>query len=538
MRSDVRISSGKEQGAGILSDARHTVVFSARRNLQTSHSRVRKGLTSCSNFMKDNFDTDEQTLERFGYRQELRRTLGYFSGFALSFSVISVTTGLFANYGDGLRIAGPAFIWTWPMVGAGQFLVALIFARLAGRIPLSGYAYHWTRELAGPRVGWWAGWMMIVQFLTGLPGVCYALASSLAPFLGLPSTTWHLVVLTVVILVVMALINHYGVAWASRVNNVSVAAEILGTMAVGVLLLGVAVARRTHSWGFLFSHPHHSGGLAYLGPFAFSSVMSAWTLTGFESAANLAEETRRPERRVPGAIILSEVSSVVLGFLVLVGFTLAIPSLESVTSQPAPLLFIMRSYFPPAMIDAVMLFVFISIFACALANLTTITRMVWAMSRDHQLPASNWLARVSEHRVPSRAIWTVTLLSSLFVLWAKFEIVITGIATLAGYATYSLVVGAVVWASRNSDPQRLTPASVQNQLDAASRTDRHDTVPASPVPLGPQIVPRALGVATLGWLLLLLAMLSVPRSAWRNSLATLVAVGAGAVCYRFGRGRV
>jgi hypothetical protein len=54
-------------------------------------------------------ENSDQVLEQFGYRQELKRTLGYFSAFALSFSVISVTTGLFANYGLGLQLGGPAF---------------------------------------------------------------------------------------------------------------------------------------------------------------------------------------------------------------------------------------------------------------------------------------------------------------------------------------------------------------------------------------------------------------------------------------------
>jgi amino acid transporter len=238
--------------------------------------------------MRNYSQTDEQLLEHFGYRQELKRTLGYFSSFALSFSVISVTTGLFANYGEGLRMAGPAFIWTWPIVGAGQFLVALLFAHLARQIPLSGYAYQWTRALAGPRLGWWAGWMMMVQYLFGLPAVCYALANYSVPYLGIPAANDNVQMLTIAILVVIALINHFGVTWASTVNNVSVVTEILGTIAGGLLLLGLALVHRTHSWRFLFSHPHNRAGVDYLGPLAFSSVVSAWTLAGFESAANLA----------------------------------------------------------------------------------------------------------------------------------------------------------------------------------------------------------------------------------------------------------
>src|SRR5579872_5741134 len=89
---------------------------------------------------------DEQVLAAYGYNQELKRDMGLFSSFALSFSIISVTTGIFAVYGSGLTTAGPTFIWTWLIVGVGQLLVALVFASLAKQTPLSGYAYQWTRE--------------------------------------------------------------------------------------------------------------------------------------------------------------------------------------------------------------------------------------------------------------------------------------------------------------------------------------------------------------------------------------------------------
>ncbi len=458
--------------------------------------------------MEQDVGIDDRNLERFGYHPELKRELGPLSSFALSFSVISVTTGLFANYGDGLRAAGPAFIWTWLIVGCGQFVVALVFARLARSIPLSGYAYQWTRHLAGPRAAWWAGWMMVVQFLTGLPGVCYALANYLVPYTGLKHSQGSVVVLTLGALVVIALINHFGIRLASRVNYISVAAEILGTGAVGLILLEVVVVRRTHPWGFLLSHPQQPSGFHYLGAFAFSSVMSAWTLTGFEGAANMAEETRQPERRVPAAILYSEVSSVVLGFLVLVGFTLAIPSLDSIAGHSTPLVAIMAAYFPPLLIHSVMLFVFISIFACALANMTTLTRMVWAMARDQQIPASRWLARVNKNRVPANAIWAVTLLSGLFVLWAKAEIVITGTATLAGYITYFLVVGGTL-----GNPNQ--PAGNSRQAESK------------------RPIPRALSLIALVWLAILLAMLSLPRSAWRNSAAALTAAAVGAIYFFF-----
>jgi amino acid transporter len=418
--------------------------------------------TAPNSFTPDNAGTpeiatsDEQALQRFGYRQELNRTLGYFSSFALSFSVICITSGLFANYGDGLRTGGPAFIWTWLIVGAGQFLVALVFAQLARRIPLSGYAYQWTRELSGQKLALWAGWMMIVQFVTGMAGVAYALASYVVPFLGFANSSRNIVIATVATLLLAALINHFGIRLASVVNDFSVIAEILGTVVIGFLLLGIALLHKVHPIGYLFSHPAQPGGMAYLGAFLASSLMSVWTLGGFEAAANVAEETHLPEKRIPTAILLSEVIAVLLGMAVLIGFTLAIPSLDVASHNATPLLYIIGSYFPGYVVVASLALVSIAIFACVLANLTTLTRLVWAMARDNQLPASRFLAKVSVHKVPANAIWVVIPITAVFTIWAQVEVVIMAICTFAMYVTYGMVVGAVLWGNKHKSDLQAT----------------------------------------------------------------------------------
>jgi len=391
---------------------------------------------------------DEQTLERFGYRQELSRSLGYFSSFALSFSVICMTSGLFADYGDGLRAGGPAFVWSWLIVGAGQFLVAMVFAQLARHIPLSGYAYQWTRSLAGDRLAFWAGWIMIVQFITGMAGVAYALASYLVPFFGLPNSNRNVVFATVATLVLAALINHYGIKLASLVNDVSVIAEILGSVVIGLLLLGIALVRKIHPVSFLFTYPHQPSFGLYLQTFLTASLMSVWTLGGFEAAANVAEETHLPETRIPTAIVLSEVLAVVFGLLVLIGFTLAVPSVEVAGHNPTPLLYIIGSYFPRYVVSGALLLVSVAIFACVLANLTTITRLIWAMARDGKVPAPRFLSKVSEHKVPVNAIWVVIPITAVFTFWARVEVVIIALCTFAMYLTYGFVVAACLWGNR------------------------------------------------------------------------------------------
>ncbi|MDT5191908.1 MAG: hypothetical protein QOI28_4159, partial [Mycobacterium sp.] len=62
----------------------------------------------------------DATLASFGYAQELKRTLRFFSLFAISFSIVSISTGIFLNYGFAVNQFGGASIWTWPIAAAGQ----------------------------------------------------------------------------------------------------------------------------------------------------------------------------------------------------------------------------------------------------------------------------------------------------------------------------------------------------------------------------------------------------------------------------------
>src|SRR6266566_4758799 len=72
---------------------------------------------------------DDEELEQFGYRQQFVRSLRHFESFAVAFSFISITTGIFTTYAFALATGGTRSIWTWPIVIAGQSLVALVYAR-------------------------------------------------------------------------------------------------------------------------------------------------------------------------------------------------------------------------------------------------------------------------------------------------------------------------------------------------------------------------------------------------------------------------
>ncbi|KJF18154.1 hypothetical protein AXFE_10550 [Acidithrix ferrooxidans] len=61
-------------------------------------------------------DTSDE-MARFGYVQDLSRSLRFFTLFGVSSSIISIRTGIFLAYGDALNNFGPASIWEWLVVG-------------------------------------------------------------------------------------------------------------------------------------------------------------------------------------------------------------------------------------------------------------------------------------------------------------------------------------------------------------------------------------------------------------------------------------
>src|ERR1700721_2544925 len=105
-------------------------------------------------------DSDE--LAKFGYKQELDRSPALFSSFAAGFSYISIMTGVFELFFFGFGSGGPAFIWTWPAVFAGQMPVALCSAELAGQCPLAGSVYQCSKQIARPFASFFGGWSLSV----------------------------------------------------------------------------------------------------------------------------------------------------------------------------------------------------------------------------------------------------------------------------------------------------------------------------------------------------------------------------------------
>ena len=118
---------------------------------------------------------DSADLAGFGYPQQLHRRLGSYASFAAGFSFVSILTTVFQLFAFGFAFGGPAFFWTWPVVFAGQLLVALCFAELAARYPIAGCIYQWSRRLSTGLTGWFAGWTMLIGQIISVSAAAIAL---------------------------------------------------------------------------------------------------------------------------------------------------------------------------------------------------------------------------------------------------------------------------------------------------------------------------------------------------------------------------
>ncbi len=174
--------------------------------------------------MKKNSPNNEDTeiLKTFHYHQELKRSLKLFSSFAVAFSFISITTGIFTNYKFVLQTAGPAGLWSWAITVIGQLLVALIYAELAGIIPVSGYSYQWIKRLTNPFISWLTGWLSFCFLVLVIPAVDWGLAPVLADLLNVPVTDFNIKLIILCAIVSQVSLNIIGVKLAACINNAAV----------------------------------------------------------------------------------------------------------------------------------------------------------------------------------------------------------------------------------------------------------------------------------------------------------------------------
>jgi amino acid transporter len=394
--------------------------------------------------------SDDAELAELGYAQELRRKMGAFGNFALSFSVISILTGGLSLYGYGLNMGGPfEMTFGWPLVSVMTLLVAASLAELASAYPTAGALYHWASILGGKGVGWFTAWMNLVGQVAVVAGVDYAFAEFLRPMLGLPEGRRYVLEIYAAVLFTHGLLNHVGIGVVTLLNELSAWYHLAGT----ALLVAVLAFLAPHQPpGFLFRRfvGATTDGAVY--PFAYAALVgllqAQWTFTGYDASAHVAEETVGAKEAAPRGIVNSVIVSGVAGFLMLTAITLSIGDLPATAKAANPFLYVLQTALGGRLADALSWMVVGAMWFCGLSSVTSNSRMLFAFARDGGPPGAQLLKRVSPRfATPAWAVWTCVVIAFLLAIWSDAYSVIVSISTIGLYSAYGLPV-LLAWRAR------------------------------------------------------------------------------------------
>jgi len=397
---------------------------------------------------------DASLLERLGYAQELSRTLNAFSNFAISLSIICILAGGITSFHIGYCAVGGAAIGLgWPLVCLFSLAVALSMAQIASAFPTAGGLYHWGAILGGRGCGWATAWFNLAGLVTVLAAINVGTFRFLAAIWRPEWLDDQAVEILAVVCITasQAAINHLGIRFTSRLTDCS-----------GFLILAVAVALPaalalySGPWQLerLVTFTDHSGlpaeapvwpvGASLPILFLLGLLLPAYTITGFDASAHVAEETLSAAHNVPRGIVGSVLVSGLMGWLLLCVLVLAMPDpAEGARQGPLVVPWIMNSVLPGWLAELMFVGILAAQYLCGLATVTSASRMTYAFARDGGLPWSHVLRRVSMRwQTPVAAIWAVAVAAVLFTLSTPVYSTITVVCTIFLYISYVLPIAA------------------------------------------------------------------------------------------------
>ena len=420
----------------------------------------------------DKVAADDAHLRSLGIKPELRRTLGFLSNFAVAFSYISVSTGTFTNQAVAFGVGGPPIFWAWPLVILGQTFVALNFAELSSHFPVAGSIYQWSKRLSHKTLGWFTGWIYFWAGVITVSAVAATVPLVLSTIQGWdlnsPSPLgfidmWQFVGLTA--LLTTTLINIIGVRLLAIVNNIGVAAEILGMVVFALILLFFA----NHQSPAILFDTSHTAGLAdgnYFAVFLVGMFMALFVVYGFDTAGTFGEETVDASRQAPRGVLSAIWISGVVGAIFLLAVTLSFKDIDASVklgqSFGFPIADTIKSNLTFSLGfgtvgDLYLYVILVAVYVCTLAIQGATTRLMFSMGRDRRLPFGGAWGGVSKSfGTPANAAVAVGVLGALplAVMSGNGSIYLAIAATGMIYISYFLCNLGVLIARSRGWPHR------------------------------------------------------------------------------------
>ena len=296
-------------------------------------------------------------------------TLGLFSSTALVIGSM-IGSGIFIVDADIARgTDSPAlYLGAWVVTAVLTMIGALSYGELAAMMPRAGGQYVYLRESLGPLCGFLYGWTLFLVIQTGtIAAVAVAFGKFLGVFFPAISTThwlWHIAhvpalplgpmvlgnmeigvstanLTGIFIVVLLAVVNIFGVKLGALIQNVFTTAKALSLAAL--ILLAFTVGRNMTAWeanfganfwknaGWSSLHPVQvgiGGPMVLVNVLVILAVVQVGSLFSADAWNNItftAGEVKNPKRNIPLSLALGTGFVLAVYFLVSLAYLLVLP---------------------------------------------------------------------------------------------------------------------------------------------------------------------------------------------------------------------
>ncbi|TGO36809.1 hypothetical protein BHYA_0114g00230 [Botrytis hyacinthi] len=352
----------------------------------------------------ETISADDELLASLGYRAELKREFSYTTVFGQSFGSMGIAPAIAESMVFSLGSAGSVgMVWTY-LVGCLLLIpVALSLGELGSSMPTSG-GFGYMNVL-----GYISIYASTIYAATLILGAICSINTDSA-FVATKYQNYGMFAATTFLTFAMTCVPSQIL---SRLNMFYIFLQFAMLFALIVALAAGTPSELKNSASFVFTDFENTGFWTDNGwAFMLSFLTPVWVVSGFESAATIAEEASNAARAVPFAMVSSLITAAVTGWAVIItiAFCMGTDVIGIVTSPLGqPLAQIAFNSLGKDGSVALLVFLWISSVANCSILMVAASRETFAFARDHGLPFSSYLRVLSPNKTPIRAISFVAL---------------------------------------------------------------------------------------------------------------------------------
>lgn len=338
-----------------------------------------------------------------GADKSLKRILGLPSlvFFGLAYMV---PLTVFTTYGVVTQETAGHLPTAYIVTLAAMFFTAYSYGRMVEAYPAAGSAYTYTRRAFGGRAGFMVGWTLLLDYIF-LPMINYLVIGIYMKeyFPAVPEAVW-----IVGAIVLVTTLNILGIRLVAKMNFLIIAFQLIFLavfIAISLSALGSGEAPS------LFA-PFYSEELAFPAILAGAAILCL-SFLGFDAVSTLSEETREPTRDIPRAIMLCTLTGGILFIVASWAGHLIFPDWQNFGNADSAAVDVMRRAGGTFMVTFFTAAYVAGCFASAMASQASVSRILFAMGRDHVLPSSVFGKISQRYATPIGATLVVGAISLL-----------------------------------------------------------------------------------------------------------------------------